>query len=288
MYPRNRKYIPFVFISPALGILLFVVIYPLVYSLYLSTTNFSFGAVNTKFIGLENYLRIPKDSYFWNSLKITLIYTFVTSFVGFFIGFGLALSVNRIAKGKRFFRVSFVLPMTVPPVTTGIVWLLIFMPEFSFINYGLSVLGIKGPQWLLRPGWALVSVMIAQIWQWIPFFTLILTAGLLALPQEPYEAALIDGASRWQIFRFLTLPLLRPLILLILLIKIMESFKVFDIVYVMTYGGPARSTQVLSFFIYLTGISYRYLGYASSLSYIMLIVVVIIATALIRILRQVR
>ena len=159
------------------------------------------------------------------------------------------------------------------------------MPEFSIFNYFLSILGIKGPQWLVRPGWALISVMIAQFWQWVPFYILILTAGLLTLPQEPYEAALIDGASKWQIFRFLTLPLLKPLILLTLLIKIMESFRVFDIVYVMTYGGPGRFTQVLSFFIYLIALPYRYLGYASSISYIMLIVVVIITMGLIKILK---
>jgi multiple sugar transport system permease protein len=178
--------------------------------------------------------------------------------------------------------------MVVPSIVVGIMWLLMFMPDFSVINYFLGLIGINPPQWLLTPGWALVAVMIAYIWQWTPFFILMITAGLASLPVEPYEAAMVDGASWSQMVRFITIPLLRPIILLTIVIRMMDSFRVFDQVFVMTAGGPGRSTQVLSLVIYLTGIRYRYLGYASAMSWIMLIIVIALATLMIRLLRQVR
>ena len=180
-------------------------------------------------------------------------------------------------------------PMVMPSIVVGIMWLLLFMPDFSVINYFLEFIGIKNtPQWLLTPGWALVAIMIAYIWQWTPFFILMISAGLAALPIEPYEAALVDGASWFQMVRYITIPLLRPIILLTIVIRMMAAFRVFDQVFVMTAGGPGRSTQVLSLVIYLNGIRYRYLGYASAMSWIMLIIVIILATLMIRLLRQVR
>jgi len=285
---KGEKCIPYFFLAPAVGILLIVVIFPLIYSLRLSFTNFTFGMPESEiaFIGLSNFIKLFQDSYFLNGLKLTVIFMLGTTFIAFLLGFGIALLLQRSFFGKRVVRTLVVVPMTITPVAVGIIWLLLFMPDYSFINYLLSLVKVTGPRWLLTPRWALISVMITYIWEWTPFFTLMLSAGLAGLPREPYEAAVIDGASRFQTLKFITLPLLKPIIFLILIIRMMDSFRVFDQVFVLTRGGPGRSTQILSYVVYLTGISYRYLGYASAMSYFMLIILVVLTLVLLRLLRR--
>jgi len=286
-FANNEKHLSYIFILPAVIILFGVAIFPLIFSLSTSFTNFTFGLPNVDFIGLRNFAKIFKDDYFWNGLKLTAIFVTVSTTTSLIVGFAIALLIDRLLKGAAIIRTIVLLPMVVPSIVVGIMWLLLFMPDFSVINFFLNLLGINPPQWMLTPGWALVAVMIAYIWQWTPFFILMITAGLSALPIEPYEAALVDGASFFQMIRFITIPLLRPIILLTIVIRMMDAFRVFDQVFVMTAGGPGRSTQVLSLVIYLNGIRYRYLGYASAMSWIMLIIIIILATLMIRLLRQV-
>ena len=287
-FANNEKHLSYLFVLPAVIILFGVAIFPLIFSLSTSMTNFTFALPKVDFIGLKNFAKIFKDDYFWNGLKLTAIFVTVSTTVSLVLGFGVALLIDRLLRGAAVLKTIVLFPMVVPSIVVGIMWLLMFMPDFSVINYFLGLIGINPPQWLLTPGWALVAVMIAYIWQWTPFFILMITAGLASLPVEPYEAAMVDGASWSQMVRFITIPLLRPIILLTIVIRMMDSFRVFDQVFVMTAGGPGRSTQVLSLVIYLTGIRYRYLGYASAMSWIMLIIVIALATLMIRLLRQVR
>ena len=287
-FANNEKHLSYLFILPAVAILFGVAIFPLIFSLSTSLTNFTFALPKVEFIGLKNFAKVFKDDYFWNGLKLTAIFVTVSTTVSLMVGFATALLIDKLLKGAAILKTIVLFPMVVPSIVVGIMWLLMFMPDFSVINYFLGLLGITPPQWILTPGWALVAVMIAYIWQWTPFFILMITAGLAALPVEPYEAALVDGASWSQMVRFITIPLLRPIILLTIIIRMMDSFRVFDQVFVMTAGGPGRSTQVLSLVIYLTGIRYRYLGYASAMSWIMLIIIIALATLMIRLLRQVR
>ena len=284
---NDERYLGWLFLAPTVLILLFVVIFPLVYSLRLSFTDFTFGMPAVNFVGVENYKNLLKDNYFWNGLKLTIVFVLGTTIISFVVGFAVALLINKPFKWKGIIRTFTLLPMAVTPVVVGIIWLLLFMPDFSMINYLLSLIGIKGPEWLLAPGWALVAVIVAYSWQWTPFFTLMLSAGLASLPIEPYEAASVDGATKFQLLRYMTIPLLRPIILLTLIIRIMDAFRVFDQVFVMTAGGPGRSTQVLSFVIYLNGLTYRYLGYASAMSYVMIIILIVLAIVMVRLLRKV-
>ena len=152
--------------------------------------------------------------------------------------------------------------MGIAPIVAGIIWRLLFMPDSSFINYLLSIVRINGPQWLLSPTWAVVSITVCYVWEWTPFFIVMFSAGLAALPREPFEAASIDGANTWQILRFLTIPLLKPLIFLTLIIRLMDAFKVFDQVFTLTQGGPGFSTHILSFVIYREGLTYKSFSYA--------------------------
>lgn len=287
-FANNERYLAYLFLVPTLVILFCISIFPLVFSLRTSLTNFTFGLPKVKFIGLKNFAAIFKDDYFWNGLKLTAIFVVGSTLVSLTVGLGVALLLDSMLKRGGLIRTIVLVPMVIPSIVVGIIWLLLFMPDFSVVNYFLSVLGIKPPQWLLTPGWALVSIMIAYVWQWTPFFILMITAGLSALPVEPYEAAHVDGASWIQMARYITIPLLRPIILLTVVMRMMDAFRVFDQVFVMTSGGPGRSTQVLSMVIYLNGIRYRYLGYASAMSWIMLIIIIVLSTLMIRLLRQVR
>jgi multiple sugar transport system permease protein len=241
----------FLFLLPAVIILLCVAIFPLIFSLRVSFTNFTFGMPEVRFVGLKNFATIFKDEYFWNGLKLTAIFVAGSTAVSLTFGIAISLILERSFKGRGILRTIVLSPMCIPSVVVGIIWLLLFMPDFSVINYLLGLFGINGPQWILTPSWALVAVMVAYIWQWTPFFILMISAGLAALPVEPYEAALVDGATWVQMVRYITIPLLRPVILLTVVIRMMDAFRVFDQVFVMTAGGPGRSTQVLSFVIYL-------------------------------------
>ncbi|MCX6089285.1 MAG: sugar ABC transporter permease [Candidatus Atribacteria bacterium] len=285
---KKEKLLPYYFLAPALGILLVLVIYPLIFSLRLSFSNFSFGMADSAiaFVGFKNFIRMFRDSYFLNGLRLTILYMFGTSLIAFVIGLGVSLLLQKSFFGKKVIMNILILPLATTPVVVGIVWRLLLMPDYSFVNYLLSLLGIRGPQWLITPGWALFSVMIAYVWEWSPFFIIMLSAGLASLPQEPYEAAKIDGATGWQTLRFITLPLLKPLVFLVLIIRMMDAFRVFDLVYSMTKGGPGRSTQILSYVVYYTGIGYLELGYASAMSYVMLVILVLLSIFLLKFVRS--
>jgi len=270
---------------PSLIFLLAIIIYPLVYSVYLSLTDFTFGKPFVFFVGAENYQDILQNKYFYNSLIVTAKFTFITVSIEFLFGLGIALLLTRKFRIRTFVRTTMLAPMMITPVVVGIIWRLLFQPDFSIINYFLGTIGISGPLWLQEHEWSLISVAIADIWQWTPFFILILTSGLVALPQEPIEAALVDGASRHQIFWYISLPLLKPLILVGLLLRIIDSFKTYDLVYVMTYGGPGVATELLSFRVWKEGFVFQRLGYAAAMSYTMVAILTVLALILIRSIR---
>jgi len=282
----RRKYIPYLFLAPSLVILLMVVIYPLIYSLRLSFTNFNFGRPIVRFVGVQNYRDLLRDPDFWESLRITMTFTGIGVSIEFIFGLTSALILSRKFRCRGIVRTLCLLPMMITPVVVGMIWLVMYQPDFSVINYFLHLIRSPVPLWLQKSPWPLVAVIITDIWEWTPFFTLVLLSGLGSLPIEPYEAAVVDGASKWQLLRYITLPLLIPLILVVLLIRIMDAFKVYDIIYVMTEGGPGMSTMALSLFIYKAGFTYRYLGYASAISYVMIIVLIILSMILIKGLQQ--
>jgi multiple sugar transport system permease protein len=197
------------------------------------------------------------------------------------LGMGIALLLQRQVVAQGLIRTALLLPMMTTPVVVGLIWRFMFNPTQGIVNYLLGLIGIPGPNWLGGLQTGLLSVMIADIWEWTPFMVLILLAALQTLPQEPYEAAAIDGASTWQTFLHITLPLLRPTIVVAVLLRAIDSFKTFDLVYVMTNGGPGTSTETLSFYTYKWGFKFFQMGYASALSFVMLIMVIIFANILI-------
>jgi multiple sugar transport system permease protein len=279
---------PYLFVAPAMAILLALIIYPLIFSFSKSLTDFNLGMPGEMFIGLKNYVDALVNETFRQSLGFSLLYSLLATSVEFALGFATALLLQREFAGKRIITVLLILPLMVTPVVVGIIWLLMFQPDFSVINGLLSVLGVKGPIWLQNKWTARMAVIIADIWQWTPFFTLVLLGGLLSLPVDVVEAARVDGASGFQILRHVKIPILMPLILVVLLIRLIDSFKTFDSIFIMTNGGPGNATEVLSLHIYRTGLPFMNVSYAAAMSYLFLIIMIVGTTVLIRRLQRIQ
>ncbi|MDK2897123.1 MAG: multiple sugar transport system permease protein [Candidatus Atribacteria bacterium] len=285
---RNlEKYAPYFFIGPAVIMLLLIVIFPLAFSLGVSFCEWNLiRGGSWKFVGLRNYSYfLFHDPYFRTSLKVTLTFVLVAVGLELILGLGVALLLNRPLKRIGLYRTILVIPSTMTPVVVGIIWRLLYNPELGTLNYFLDLLGLPPLNWLGDPNLALPSVIMADIWEWTPFMALILLAGLQALPKDPFEAATIDGASTFQLFRYITLPLLQPTIIVATLLRVMDAFKTFDLVFVLTKGGPGMSTETLSYYTYRYGFKFFHIGYASALSYLLLVIIIIIVQIFVRYLR---
>ncbi|KPJ86633.1 MAG: hypothetical protein AMS17_11580 [Spirochaetes bacterium DG_61] len=285
---KRANLIPYLLISFA-GIILFALtIYPLFYSLILSLHKWSITKpAPWKFVGLRNYWDIICDLVFWQIVFNTFIFTFSAVTLEFIIGMALALLFNRELRGENTLRSALVLPMMVPPILVGLLWLFMYKKDFGIINNMLKLLNIEPIPWLSRPFTAMVAIIIADTWQWTPFMFLLLLAGLRSLPQDIYESAKIDGASLWQSFRYITIPLLKPIIAIAVIVRFMDAFRIFDKIFQLTEGGPGISTETISHYIYRHGFRYFNMGYASALSYLALIMIVLFSMIYIRILQRV-
>ena len=271
------------FLLPTTAVLAAVVVFPLLYSLLASFYAYTFVTPGFNlFVGFENYINALSDPYFWNSLVVTLSFVIAVVSIEFILGFLIALMLNRDIKFKGIYYTILTIPMLLSPVAVGLVWKMLLHPDLGILNYFLSLLGIKGVNWLGTPKGAFWSVLFVDIWQQISFMILILLAGLVSLPKEPYEASTIDGANEWQKLLYITIPLMKPVIIVTLLIRTIFAFRTYDLIYVMTRGGPGVSTEVLSYFIYRKTFMGLNFAEAAATSYILLIVVFILVFVMFR------
>lgn len=279
-----EKAMPVLFLTPAVLTLLAVSIFPLCYSLLLTLHSWNLASQGGwKWVGLQNFkLIFTLDPFFKSSLWTTASYVFGTVAVEFLLGLGIALLISRTFKGQSLIRTLILLPMMTTPVVVGIVWRYMYNPELGLVNYLFSLLHLPQQVWLGATVTALPAVMAAEIWEWTPFVALVLMSALHSLPKEPYEAVAIDGGNAWQAFWYVTLPLLRPTILVVILIRLMDAFKAFDVLFVTTRGGPGISTEVLSLYTYRNGFKFFQMGYAAALSYVMLIFITLVSQFLVR------
>lgn len=262
-----------------LPLLLFVVavaIYPLFFSIGISLFKYRLTDPNQTrtFIGLSNYIQAFNDPIVVGSFSNTLIFVIGTVIVEIGLGLGLAMLLSAETRITQFIRSSFLMPMALPPLVVALIWKSLYNVDFGVIPYYLKILNIdlgRGP--LVELSTALPAVMLVDVWQFTPLIMFIFLAGIKSLPQEPYEAATVDGASRWQSFIYLTLPLLKPTFLVALLLRTMQSFKVFDTIYATTAGGPGTATTVLNFQIYKVGLTFFDMGYAAALANILLVII---------------
>lgn len=277
--------LPYLLLAPTVLVLLALSIYPLIYAVKVS---FQIGTGAGVHWSLQNFTRLISDRFFFDALSHTLIYAVAALTCEFLLGLGLAVLLNNRLRGRGFFRAALLVPMMLPPVVVGVVWRLMLNPNFGAINGTLKGAGLNTAQltWTASPKLALFSVIMVDVWQWTPFMFLVLLAGLQSIPQEPYEAALIDGSSRWQTFQYVTLPLLKPAILIALLLRTMDLLRVFDQIFILTEGGPGFATETISLYIYRAAFRFSDFGYAAAMSFVLLILTNIISLIYIRLLQQ--
>jgi len=286
--PSKRELLlPFFLVAPALVVLLTLSIYPLIYSITISLQQ---QTASGEVWSLVHFKRLASDGFFQTALVHTVVYATAALTCEFLLGLGLALLLNQQIRGRELFRASLLVPMMLPTVVVGVVWRLLLHPNFGAINGTLKQIGIdtESLTWTASPRLAFLAVIAVDVWQWTPFVFLVLLAGLQAIPQEPYEAALIDGSTRWQTFRHVTLPLLKPAILIVLLLRTMDLLRVFDQVFILTEGGPGFGTEMISLYIYRTAFRFFDFGYAAAMSFVLLLLTNVVSVVYLKLLQNER
>lgn len=279
----------YIFILPSLLTLVAIVIFPTLFLWYVSLTNYdlSMGWEQKSFVGLRNFsFLFFEDKDFWYSLRISLLFMGVTVGLEFVLGLGVAILFHRHLRGKRAWMSLLMIPMVITPTIISLIWKLMLNTEYGVLNFLLSQFGLGKVNWLgVRE--ALWSLVLVDVWEWMPFVALILYAGMQSLPQEPYEAAIVDGASPGQVFFYLTLPLLKPMMVIALLLRSIDALKMFDVVYGLTQGGPGNATELMSLHIYRLGFRHtNWIGRASANAVILLFLSTFLTTILLRVLRR--
>ncbi len=274
-------------IAPCLAMLAANSIFPLIYAVTVAFQNYQILIpVPHRFIGLRNFEKILSDRLFWSSLGVTAWFIAGVVFVQFPAGFGLAVLLNRLRRHQDLLATLLLVPTIISTSVAGFQWVQLFNYQFGPLNYILGLLHLPQPTWTANPALALPCLMFVDFWQWTPFMTLLLFAGLRSLPSSVIDAARVDGSTGWQIVWRIYLPLLRPVIGIAVILRILMAFKLFDIIYVLTAGGPGTVTENLAFYTYVQGFRYFNMGYAAALSILQLIAVAILAKLLIRLTRR--
>ncbi len=279
---RNLRYI---LVAPALLLMLALIAYPLVFNVNLSLRDVSILNIRSgdwTFIGLRNYIQTLTNTDNVNAFVRTLIFLVATVSGELVIGIAAALVFNIDFRGKGMLMTLVLVPMMITPVAVGLMWRMLLNNEWGIINYYLTLFHLPAPVWLGDSTTALVSVILVDIWWGVSFVILVLLGGLAALPAEPFEAAAIDGANRWQTFRFLTLPMLSPLLVVVATIRAIDAFREFDIIYTLTQGGPADATRVYALQIYTTGFTNANFGLAAAQAMILFLIVMVLSGGLLR------
>ena len=278
--------LPYLLILPALLVVFGVLVYPLAYGLGLSFTNRVLTrSVQFAWIGFQNYAKLlAKGSEFWHALGVTLHFASADVACEFIIGLAFALLLNRDFPGRNWLRVAILIPMMIPPLTSGLMWRLLYDHQFGFVCYLIRLLGAEPPVFLGDVNLALYAVVATEVWRASPFMVLSLLAALQAVPAELQEAARVDGAGTLQIFRYITLPSIAPVMVVALLFRTVGALRTFDLIYLMTGGGPGMATEVLSLYIHRSGFRHLKLGFTSAGSVLIFIGTLVVCVFYLRIL----
>lgn len=269
------RHMRWLFSFPSILVMLLLFAYPLAQLFWTSFTNATLSSVDTpKFVGFGNYARaFVQDAHFWKSVWLTLYYALGATAGQLTIGLALAVFLNRSFRGEAVFRMLIMFPLIATPVAMSLVWSMLMNPMMGHLNYYLSLIGLGPYLWAAHTASVMPTLIGIEIWHHAPMAMLVLLAGLKSLPREPFEAALVDGASKIRTFFHVTLPLLKPYIFLILLLRLIHSLKVFDKIFVISHGGPNRASETLNLMIYHQAFGAMDYGYASVLSVILLVII---------------
>jgi multiple sugar transport system permease protein len=273
------------FTGPAVLVLALMMVFPFGYTAYLSLFDWFAAGPPPEFIGLKNYADLVQDTRFINALVNTFVYTVGSVVVEVVLGVAFALLLHQKFFARGVVRTVFLLPMVATPVAIALVWLLMFDPSTGVLNYFLISLGLPPSAWVNNASLAIPALILVDVWQWTPLVMLIVLGGLSSLPPEPFEAAAIDGATPWQTFYYLTLPMLRPYLVVAALFRGIDAIKTFDTIFVITKGGPAFASETLNLYIYSSAFDYLHIGYSSAMLVVFFLIVLAVSLLLIRVRR---
>ncbi len=276
------KYMKYFMIIPVTAVLAAVAIYPFLFALRLSFTNAKTNNFqNPDWVGLSNYINILTSGRFWDSTLLTIMYVGAALSLEIVLGLGLAMLAEKTTRGQRWYVSFLITPMLISTVLAGIIFRLELNQQFGIITYYLGKIGITAN--LLDTGHALITMILIDVWQWTSFIFLIAFAGLKSLPIEPFEAARVYGANAWQTFRYVTLPLVKPVLMIAVIFRMMDAFKAFDHIYILTSGGPDFATTTFSVLAYNYAYTTDHFGMASAMAVILLIIIILITKRLLKI-----
>jgi multiple sugar transport system permease protein len=276
---RSERRLATLLLLPAVGFLLLMTIFPTIYSLWMSMQQYNLSRPDlATFVGLRNYGQLLQDDIFWKSVRVTLVFSLAALALQFVFGFLIANMFDRERRGMSLLRTLFIIPVFTSPVALGLTWRYMYQPGYGLINYLFEQVGLPRINWLASTEWALPAVIVADVWQWTPFVALILLAGMQSISPEITEAAELDGLSRAQYMWRIVLPLLMPIIMVVGLIRLIDALKTFDLIYIITRGGPGTATYTLPLHAYSTGFASFLMGPSAAISWVLVIIVNIFAT----------
>jgi multiple sugar transport system permease protein len=270
MLDGRRRYM--LFIVPALAVMFAVIIFPWLFTFFMSVHDWRMGQAKT-FVGLDNYTKLMSDERFVNSVVRTLVYTVLSTVIPVVLGVLSALVFHRNFPFRGVLRAVFIMPMMATPVAVALVWTMMFHPQLGVLNYLLGLAGIPPSLWVFDQATVIPSLVLVETWQWTPLVMLIVLGGLASLPTEPYESALIDGATPWQMFRRITFPLVLPFIMVATIIRTIDAVKSFDTIFVITLGGPGTASETINLYLYTQAFAFYQIGYASAMVVVFMVVI---------------
>ena len=277
---RRRSY--FLFIVPALVVIGAVIIFPWVYTLWMSAFDWTIGST-AHVVGFGNYRKLFTNQRFLESILHTFYFTALAVAAPRLLGTAAAMIFHREFPFRGILRGVFIMPMMATPVAVALVWTMMFHPQQGVLNYLLSLFGLPPSLWVYSPTLVIPSLVLVEVWHWTPLVMLIVLGGLAALPSEPYESARLDGASEWQLFRFITLPLVAPFIAVAAVIRTIDALKTFDTIYVITGGGPGTASETINLYLYLQAFAFYNIGTASAVVVVFFVIVLALALLLLHV-----
>jgi len=269
--PTRETLVAMAMLLPSLVFLATFTYWPILRSIYFSFHDVMLGSNKIFYLGWENYERVLHDSLFWKSFRNTAFYTLITIPMSLVCALLLAVALDSKIRGIALYRSAFFYPVMIPSVAAGMVWVFLYAPGYGPINGMMDALGLPKLEWLYSSTWALPAIIVMSIWKYSGYFMLILLAALQLVPRDLYEAARLDGVSGWHQLIHITIPLISPTIYFVIIIGILHSYQIFDYVYVMTQGGPADATNVLTLYIYQNAFQYQDIGFASTVANMLLL-----------------
>jgi multiple sugar transport system permease protein len=274
---RLRPYL--MFIWPALIVSSALIVFPWIFTIWMSLHDWRIGSAST-FVWFDNYTNLATNRRFLESVGHTLYFTVLAVFLPMVLGTWAALVFHKKFRGRGFYRTLFIMPMMATPVAVSLIWTMMFHPQLGVLNYLLSLVGLPPSQWVFSPGTVIPILILVEIWLWTPFCMIIVLGGLASLPTEPYEAALIDGASQWQMFWKITYPLVLPFLVVALIMRTIDALKAFETIWVICNGGPGTSSETMNVYLYAQAFAYNQVGTASAVVVVFFAIIVALSLVL--------